>query len=175
MSRPHLLPREQQLALTALLVISAWVFAWFGLPLWDRLSQLEQRATVSQKKLARLNELITRKPLIEQAYQAYAGVFSDESDELIQGVFLDELEQLARAGNLQINLKPRPIQREGKVSHLAVELEVDATQEALLAFLDRLLTRSSLIELDRLRIAATASTESPLRATLLINKVVVRR
>lgn len=167
--------REQKLALAAIAVISLWVVvSWLGLPLVDRFTQLERYATVSRKKLARLRELASRKPVIEQAYDAYAAYRSGESDESAKTAFLNELEGLAQGGGLQLSLKPRPIQRDGPISRLGVELTIDATQEALLAFLDRLLTQPSLIELDRLRISATTSKEYPLRAILVVNRVVVR-
>ena len=175
MNRPKLLPREQKLALAAGVVIAVWmVVSWLGLPLVERFHQLEQQAMVSRKKLVRLRELASRKPSIEQAYAAYAMYRDDESDESAKTAFLSELEELARAGGLSLSLKPRPIQREGHVSRLGVELDVEATQEALLAFLDRLLSHPALIELDRLRISATVSSERLLRANVLVTKVVVR-
>jgi len=174
MARTSWSARERKLTIvTVMVILVSVIVSWLGLPLWNRLTQLDQATLVSQKKLARLRELASRKPAIEQAYQAYTPFRSPESDEVIQGTFLDELEQLARAGNLQISLKPRPIQRQGHMSRLGIELEIGATQQALLAFLDQLLTRTSLIELERLRISTTVSKEYPLRATLLVNKVVV--
>ncbi len=169
------LPRERKLALSAVIVVATWVIvASLGQPLWQRWHDLGQQTTVSQEKFDRLRRLASRKVAIERAYREAAHFLSTEPEDLVQRAFLDELEALARAGNLQISLKPRPIQRDGRVSRLGVELEVDATQEALLAFLDGLLSRPSLIELERLRIAATSSQDSPLRATLLVNKVVIR-
>jgi len=169
-------PRERKLVLAATLavVVCAGV-SWLGFPLWDQFHVLQQQAAVSEKKLERLRALITRKPMIEQQYRAYAAFWSEESDELLQGAFLDELEQLAGAGRLQISLKPLPIQRQGRVSRVGVEVEVDGTQEALLDFLSKLLGSPTLLELSRLRLSTTVSREYPLRGSLLVNKVVFRR
>ena len=175
MKTPKLLPREQKLALGAVTIIAVWVVvSALGAPLWERFHELQQRASVSQSKLSRLRELASRKPLIEKAYQASAGYRSDEPDESIKAAFLSELEQLAREHGIPLSLKPRPIQYDGHVSRFGVELDVDATQEKLLAFLDRLLSQPLLVELDRLRISATTSKDYPLRANLLVNRVVVR-
>lgn len=174
MNTPKLLPREQQLALAAGMVMIVWVVvSWVGLPLWDRVRQLGQRAPVSQRKLARLQEVMNRQSQIEQAYQAQASYRSTESDESMQSAFLSKLEELANGAGLKLGLKPRPIQRDGPLTRFGVELELDATQEALLTFLDRLLAQPVLMELDTVRISATTSKESPLRATLLVNRVVM--
>ena len=173
MARPLLQPRERKLAVVAAVVIVTWaVVSWIGLPLWDRFHVLQQQAAISEKKLARLRELVLRKPSIERQYQASTTFWSDESDEVLQGAFLDELEQMAGEGHLQISVKPRPIQREGRVSRFGVEVEVDGTQEALFGFLNRLLTSPNLVEVSRLRISTTVSKDSPLRGSLLVSKVV---
>lgn len=173
MARLALQARERKLVLAASVILITWgMMTWFGFPLWDQFQTLQQQATVSGKKLARLRELVARKPLIEQQYRAYAGFWSEESDELIEGAFLDELEQLARSGQLQISVKPRPVQREGSVSRLGVEVDVDGTQAALLGFLQQLLAAPSLIELARLRVSTTVSTDRPLKGSVLVSKIV---
>ena len=174
-AKRNLLPREQQLAIAALGVMVSWVVvSWIGLPLWNHLNQLDQQRLLAEKKLTRLKELASRKPIIEQAYQRYARFRSAEPDERIQQAFLNELEQLGQGGEFSMNLKPRPAQRQGDVTRFGVELDVEATQQDLLAFLDRLLASASLLELERLRISTTASKDHPLKATLLVNKVIVR-
>jgi len=151
-----------------------WIaVAWLGYPLWDRFLFLQQQGEVSARKLTRLQELAQRKPTIEQAYARYAEYLSDQSDEAIQGAFLDELEQLARTGNLDVSLKPLPVQRQGDVRRLGVEVEVGATQDALLNFLDRVFAWPALVEVVRLRISTTVSKERPLRALLVLNRVVL--
>ncbi len=172
----RLRPRERLLTLVVVIVVTLWiVLSRVGEPLWSRLTTLGQQREVSQKKIARLQGLIRRKPSIEAAALRYAIFRSDEPDELLQRAFLDELEHVAGAGNLQVSLKPRPIERQAQSSRLGVELEVDATQDALFGFLDRLLSSPNLIELDRLRISTTASKDAPLRAILVINKIVLKQ
>ncbi len=165
-------PREQTLALaTVVIVCVSAATSRFGLPKLDRLSQLEQQEDVAQRKLARLRELAARQSQIERAYQSSASFRAREPDEVMLAAFLDELEQLARAKTVQMNLKPRPIRREGVLVRLGVELELDGTQEALLGFLDSLFAGPNLIELERLRIGPSPSKGLPLRATLLVNEV----
>jgi hypothetical protein len=146
-----------------------------GLSLWDRLRILDRQALAARQRMAQFKALAARTPRIDQRSQAYAGFWSEGSDELLRQTFFEELEQFAGGGKLPLNLKPRPIRREGRVGRLGVELEVDATQAELLAFLDRVFAHPSLVELERLRIAPTASPESPLRATLVVNKVIIQR
>jgi len=176
MARRPASARERLFAFGALGVVMTWaVVSHVGVPLWERMSLLQQQATLSEEKTARLRELLRRKPLIEQQHATYTHFWSDESDELIQGAFLDQLEQMAEAAKLHLSVKPRPISQIGKTSRFEVELEVDATQESLLTFLDQLLRWPHLIEIVRLRISTTVSKEYPLRATLVVNKAVFHR
>ena len=167
--------REQKLLLVAVILLALGVLWGVGRPLWSRLRQLTQRTSASSQQLERFRELAARTSVIERKAQAYAPLVSTEPEELLQRQFLDELEQWARVENLQINLAPRPIQREGSVSRLGVELDVDASQDVLLAFLDRVLNAPSLIELSRLQISAGTSHDSSLKASLLVDKVIVRQ
>lgn len=167
--------RERTLALTAFLVIATGaVISQAGLPQWSQLGELRQRSVTAQTKLGRLQELATHKPTIEQTYSAYANFWSNQPEEALRGAFLDELEQLAASASLQLNLKPRPSQRDGHVSRLGVEVEADGTQENVLAFLDSLLKQPSLLEIDRLRLSSSSSKDYPLRASLIVNKIIVR-
>ena len=147
-----------------------------GLCLWNRLMILDRQARAARQRMAQLQALAARAPQIAQRSRAYAGFWSEgSSDERLRQAFFEEMEQFAGEGTLQLNLKPRPFQRQDRVGRLGVELEIAATQAELLAFLDRVFAHPSLVEVERLRIAPTASPESPLRATLIVNKVILHR
>ena len=168
--------RERLLATIAGMVIATWVVvSWIGLPLWDRLTELQERAQLGGQKLQRLQALAHRHPSRVKTPSTDPAFWSSASAEELQRLFLDELDGLARAGKLQLNLKPRPTQRDGSAIRLSVELDVDATQESLLSFLDQLLRKSWLVELERFRITTTASNDYPLRAALLLTKIVLRK
>jgi Tfp pilus assembly protein PilO len=156
------------------LVVGAGLVSGLLLPQWNRLGDLRQQESLALAKLEKLQRLIQRRPVIEQQYEAYVTYRSDEPDAMAQRVFLDELEQLSADGALQLNLKPKPTDAKAALDRVAVEVEVDATQEALVEFLDRLLVWPRLIEIERLRIAPSPSREYPLRASLVIHKVVIR-
>jgi len=175
MNLPRFSPRERHLMLlTAVVLLVSGLVSWILLPGWGRLTSMTERADLTQEKLARLQALVKERPRIEQDYQRYADLVSDEPAELLQRGFLDELDQLAQASGLQLNLKPRPAQRDAQVSRLTVEMDAEGTQEALLAFLDRLLAAPILIEVDRLRLSASPSSQSPLRTHLVVAKLVLR-
>ena len=168
--------RERLLAIVAAMVISTWlVVSWIGRPLWDRLTELQERAQLGEQKLQRLQALAHRHPSRVKTFPTDPAFWSSASAEELQRLFLDELDGLARAGKLQLNLKPRPTQREGSAIRLSVELDVDATQESLLSFLDQLLMKPWLVELERFRITTTSSSAYPLRASLLLNKIILRK
>lgn len=156
------------------LVVGSALVTGLVLPQWDRLAELRQQEELATAKLEKLQRLIARRPAIEHAYAGFAEFRTDEPDSLVQRVFLDELEQLSGGGALQLNLKPKPLDQSQAMDRVGVEVEVDATQEALLEFLDRLFAWPRLIEIERLRIAASPSREYPLRASLVVQKVLVR-
>ena len=177
MIRWRLSARERKLALLVGIGAPLWgLVNGVGLPLWDRLTQLDQQAQAAQRKLDRLVELAARKPAIERAYGEHADLFvsAEESMEHIQRAFLDDLERLARAEQLQIDLRPKLVQDHRQVSRISVEVTIEATQEAALAFVDQVLKLPRLVELERLRIATTVSQERPLRVNLIVNHVVIR-
>ncbi len=165
--------REQRLILIVLLLVMAGAIGWVGLPLWDRYVELNRQVTVAEQKIMKLRTLAAQAPSIEQAHVSYAAFMTAETDEAAHRAFLEELEELARQENLQISLKPGRVERQGRVSRLGVEVEADATQEQLLAFLDRVLSGPGLIEVDRMRLAATASTEHPLKGQFTLSRVAV--
>ena len=169
-------PRERALVLVMAAAVIAWgSLVWIGRPLWGRLRQLDQAAVASQQQLERLRELSQRRAEIERKARAYARFQSTMPEDSLQRQFLDELEQYARDANLQINLTPRPIQRERSMSRLGVEVDADATQETLLTFLDCLLRGPSLIEVSRVQMSAAFSKDFPIKASLLVHKIVVRQ
>ena len=167
--------RHRRSTTLILLLVAVWlVFSQVALPLLERMRELEQRAAITQKKLDRLHQLARRKPAIEDAVQRYRAAWSDEPDAAIQRALLDQLEGLAQAGNVQISLKPQPMKQEHHVLRVEVELELDATQEAIFEFVDRLLAAPSLLELTRVRISSTTSKTAPVRAILLVSQLVLR-
>ena len=167
--------RETALAWAAAMIIICWVgLSLVGEPLWKRSADLERQMMVAQKKLERLQQLAARQGAIEQAVRAWSQFWSDQPDEQLQQEYLEELERLAATKDLHLNVKPHPIRRQGEVSRFEVELEVESSQEQLLAFLDQLLAHPSLLELDRLRISSTASKDHPLKADCVISKVVIK-
>ena len=167
--------RHRRSTTPILLLVAVWlVFSQVALPLLERMRELEQRAAIAQKKLGRLHQLARRKRAIEDAVLRYRAAWSEDPAAPIQRALLDELEGLAQAGHVQISLKPQPTKQEHHVLRVEVEIELDATQEAIFEFVDRLLASPSVLELTRLRISSTASKTAPVRAILLISQLVLR-
>jgi len=168
-------PRERRLALLAAVVIGVYALvSWMVEPLWNRTRDLRHHIETQQGKLAALSDLLKQAPAIEQDRAEVAAYLSgDEGEE--GGAFLSELEALARRSRVQLNLKPRSAKREERVSRFEVELDVEGSQETLLAFLDELLRMPRLLTIDRLRIASLPSKERSLRANLVIQKLTILR
>ena len=57
---------------------------------------------------------------------------------------------------------------------LTVEVDADGSQDALLQFLDQVFSAPSLLQIDRLRLTASFSSDRPLRANLLLTQIIFR-
>ena len=159
---------------TLMIVTTALVIGGVAWPLWARGRQLTEEAAAFEEKLEHLRALAGRQTLIAQADQAHVGFRSDQPPELIQREFFDDLERWTHAGDLQMNLKPRSIDRGNHATRIGVELELEGAQSALLAFLDRLFSHPSLIDVERLKISPSGVKERPLQVMLTLSKVVLR-
>ena len=167
--------RERTLALVAGVVIGVSLLVVKVMaPLWEQLTRLRARESVSQEKLERWRSLVDRRAHIEQAYARYAKLRQVDIPERVQATVLSELEELARASNVQMALKPRPIQSDERAHHIGVELQLDGTQAAVLGFLDRLFAWPRLIIFERIRLSTAATAERPLRANVIMSVSVLR-
>ncbi len=165
-------PRERRLALLAVVIIGCWVVvSWILQPLWDRVQALRLRVAAQTKKLEALNHLVTQASAIERDYQQVAGYLETQDVDRVQGAFLNELETLSRNAGLEPNLKPKTVQRDGRVTRYEVELDVEGSQEKLLAFLDALFRIPRLIAIERLRLSIVPAKEQVLRANVVIQKL----
>ena len=172
---PALRPSEQRLALMAAVVLLSWgVVSWIVQPLWDRVHDLRLHVDTQLEKLEAVNHLLSQEPSVARRHQTLASHLHVESDERVEGSLLHELEALSSQSNLTLNLKPHPLKAEDHVSRLDVELDVEGSQEKLLAFLDALLGLPRLVAIERLRISSVPTKEQQLRASLLIQQLTLR-
>ena len=168
-------PRERRLALVAACVIGCWVLvSWVVQPLWNRAGELRRHVETQTEKLEKFSRLLAEVPALERERQRLAGYLRAENEEQAQSGFLNDLEALSRQSNLHINLKPRPMKREGQVSRFEVELDLEGSQESLLAFLDALLRLPRLVQIERLRLSSVPTKEQLLRADLVVQKLTLQ-
>ena len=168
-------PRERRLTLITAVVIGSWmVVSVLVQPLWDRTRELQLHVETQTEKLDAIRRLLEQAPSIEREYQQMSAYLETEGQEQAQGSFLNELEALSRTSNLQLNLKPRPVKLDERVSRFEVELDVEGVQGSLLAFLDALLSMPRLIAVERLRISSVPTKDHVLRANLVVQKLALR-
>jgi Tfp pilus assembly protein PilO len=165
-------PRERRLALLAAVLIGCWVLVtWLLQPLWERLRDLRLHVDTHTGKLDALQRLLTQGPSIEREYAALSGYLQAGDEAHAQGSLLSELEALSRRSGVQLNLKPRPGRGDDRVSRFEVELDVEGSQQGLMAFLDELLRLPRLVTIDRLRIATVVAKPDVLRASLILSQL----
>ena len=169
-------PRERRLALLAGVVVGCWVaLSWVMQPLWERLHDLRLHVQTRTQKLQALGRLLAQAPAIERASQGVAAYLKTDTGEGAQGAFLNTLEALSRHANTRVSLKPRSISQDDRVDRFEVELDVEGSQQELLAFLDALLQLPELIEVERLRLSTVPARGDLLRANLLIQRLTLRQ
>lgn len=165
--------RDRQLLVMAGVALVGWVLAWHvGLPLWTQWRQVRGEIAAARSRLNDAQHLAARHAAVEQACQAYPDAWSDDSEAVLQRIWMEELDAVAHAAQLRLELVPKPTHVQGRRKQLHVEVAVEATQEALLGFLETLLTSASAIQIDRLQLVPAASS-SAVRATLVLSKLVM--
>jgi Tfp pilus assembly protein PilO len=168
-------PRERRLAFIAVMALLSWgVVSWIVQPLWDRVRELQLHVDTQLEKLEAVNRLLAQEPSVVRRHQALAGRLQVDRAGQTEGSLLNELEALSRQSNLKLNLKPHPVKAGEQVSRLDVELDVEGSQEKLLAFLDALLGLPRLVAIERLRISSIPTKAQQLRASLLIQQLTIR-
>lgn len=168
-------PGERRLAFMAGAIIGCWVLvSWVVQPLWDQARELRLQVETQQQKLEAISHLLEQGPSVERRYQRLAPYLEPEDDERTQGSFLNELEALSQRSGVQLNLKPRPVKREDRVSRFEVELDVEGSQAGLMGFLDALLGMPKLLSIERLRLSTVPTKENWLRVNIVIQKLTLR-
>ena len=168
-------PRERRLALIAAVLIGCWLFlSWLVQPLWEHVRALRLRVETHTEKLAALSRLLEQAPSVEREYQEVAAYLETADDEQAHRAFLNELEGLSREAGVHLNLKPRPVSQDDRLSRFEVELDAEGPQPNLIQFLDTLLRLPRLIAIERLRLATAPGKEGALRANLVIQKLTLR-
>ena len=165
-------PREQQLVITVTVLIGVW-FTFSGIvePLWERSQRLAQQVEAETSKLEKLSGLLAKRDTVERSYAEIAAFLTQVSDGDASILFLGELEVLARHANVQIDLKPKPIKYNDELRRVGVELNLEASQERVFAFLDALFSMPTLLDIQRLHISSAPGKQNVLRAHLIIQKV----
>lgn len=168
-------PRERRLALVALVVIGCWAFvSWLVQPLWARLRTLQRRVEAQTERLDALSRLLAQAPLVERAYASAAPYLAVRDAEEDQRAFLHELETLSRQSSVQLNLKPRSLKGEERLSRFEVELDLEGAQAQVLTFLDALFRMPRLMTIERLRFFTAPANPQVLRANLLLHALSLR-
>ena len=169
-------PRERRLALAAAVLIGCWAFvSWVVQPLWERLRDLRLHVETQTQKLEAVNRLLTSAQSVDAKYRGVAAYLETEDDDRAQGTFLNTLEAMSRDTNIRLNLKPRPMKREDRLSRFEVELDAEGSQSNLMMFLDALLRLPKLLAIERLRLSAVPAKEDELRANLVVQKLTLHQ
>lgn len=173
MKQPLMLrERERRLTLITAMFLGCWVFvSWLAQPLWQHVRELQDHVATQSQKLEARSRLLAKAPSVERRYQELAAYLQPSGGEPAQRAFLNELESLSRNANVHLNLKPRAVPQEQGMSRFEVELGVEGSQQALLAFLDALFRMPTLLVIERLRVSTVPAKIDEIRATLVLQKL----
>lgn len=167
-------PQERRLALIAVVLVGCWAFvSWLVQPLWERVRDQRLHLTTQAQKFDSLSELLADASAAGSEEAAVLAYLKPQGSGQAEGAFLNELEALSRDANIELNLKPRPVKQENRISRFEVELDVEGSQQQVMTFLDALLQSPELIAFERLRLS-TVPAKSVLRANLVIQHLTLR-
>ena len=173
---PALRPRERRLALIAGVFIGCWgLISGVAHPLWVRGRDLQAHMQTQSEKLRSISRLLASATTIERTYQQVAPYLELGDDDRVQRACLAELETLSRQSGIKLNLKPHPMRREERTSRFDVDVDVEGSQQELLAFLDTLLRLPRMMTIERVRIATVPARENVLRANLSVQYLTVQK
>ena len=169
MTSPTLLPRIN--TPYAILAIGWLLGVWLAFNMSHRAEQRRVELETAQQQVQKFQALAALKPRIAAQYQAYAAAFQEGEQQPGSQSLMGQLEGCADDG-MQLNLKPqaRSQPKDADSKQVSVEVELEATQQGVMAFLDRVFALPSLIEVEKFQMAGSASTDRPLRATLLVSR-----
>ncbi|MBI4341700.1 MAG: type 4a pilus biogenesis protein PilO [Candidatus Omnitrophica bacterium] len=168
---PSIRPREFRLAVIAGGLIGCWgAISLIVQPLWDRTRQLHLEIETQAQRLKAVERLLEQAPAIEEQYRQIEPYLRQEED-ATQVPFLNQLQELSKASDVRLSMKPRNAKQEGRLSRYEVELDLEGSQEQVLAFLDAVLRMPKLLTIERLRLVSAPTREQLLRANLVIQKL----
>ncbi len=164
-------PRERRLALLAAVIIGCWMALTLVVqPLWDLGGTIAARVHAQRQKLDAVARVLAQSQTVTERARQYALLLMPEAASGgAPAALLGELESLSRTSNVALNLKPRPAVREGRMSRMEVELDLEGSQSGLLNFLDALLRMPRLLTVERLRISTIPAKPDVLRANLVLS------
>ena len=166
-------PRERRLAFAVAILVGMWaVVSWMLQPLWDRVHDLRYTVQGRRQKFEAMAQLVEQAPMIEQDYDHYAAyvrLMEEPEDRTV----LNDLEELSRRSNVQLNLKPRA-GISGTLGQETVEIDAEGALPNLLGFLDELLRLPRLVTVERLRITSVPAKPNTLRASLTLQQLLAK-
>lgn len=170
LDRLPLRPRERRFAFIAAVALGCWsVLSLMVQPLWDVGQDVSARVQGQRQKLAAIaRSLAQSRAVVRDAGRLAPLLAGEPAGGAGSAALLGELESLSRTASVTLNLKPRPAVREGQVSRMEVELDLEGSQSGLLNFLDALLRLPRLLTVERLRISTIPAKPDTLRANLIL-------
>jgi Tfp pilus assembly protein PilO len=166
--------RERRLSLVAGVLCGSWLLVTWGVqPLWQRSEDLRQHVERQSERLHGIARLLGHAQTIEEHRQQLGAYFTAGADEETRAL-LTQLETLSRTSDVRLNLKPRAAQASVLKGRVEVELEVEGAQPAILRFIDGLTAMPRLITIDQLRLMHAPTKDRILRASFVIQQVLVR-
>lgn len=162
-------PAERRLAMGAAVVIGCWAMvSWVLQPLWDRAADARRYADTQTQRLEAVGRLLAQSPEVERGYASVAGYLQPGDHAQAQSTLLNLLEATAQASNVQLGLTPRPAKHQDRVSRFDIELDVEGSQQSVLAFLDAILRMPRLVAVERLRMTGVPLKPDLVRATIVL-------
>lgn len=169
--------RERVFALLCLLLVgSALLVSYAVQPYLALQERLDSQIRFKRIRLAKYSRLVALKPAALRTYDRLLSQEPSGGSEREMSRFLGELESLARRSSIGIRgVKPLPEEKKDFYHRFAVELETDASTDALVRFLYHLQRSPLILKVQRMNVSARGdgAAGAPLNVRLTITRIAV--
>jgi len=159
------------------MVVIAGALGWslLGEPLVTHLGTVLETVSAKEAKLQKNLKILAHQEQVERLAAQYAAYLKPPgAAEPEKAAWVEQIEASAEGSGMRLtSARAKPVRTQGSDLLLTVEVEAETTVEVLVRFLAKLEQGSTLVTIERLRITASGGAVTPIKASLVLTKIVV--
>lgn len=162
------------LFITAGVIISAIIFNFIIMPIFDKFESLGKETMITRIKLIKYLQLLSQKDAIEKKYKQFSpdsSLSGQEHDPFV--AVLSELESLAKSSNIYIlDVRPQSQRKTTKYKEIMVDLRTGGELKDYMRFIYDIENSISLLRIRKIQLNAESNTTA-LKGNITISQLAV--